>query len=150
MFKKLGIVILLVRYFPLRSEWECSLAIPLTGLEQWSRSCRTRPWWQRGKRRRRWRCPRSGPACPWTTDWSCKALQNVLKHFTNVSSFNWSRLFLLHSGNKYQTQTKYINGREPLSWGYGRRLVFQRLWVWIPALYTGWTFFHISICCKNL
>ena len=26
--------------------------------------------------------------------------------------------------------------------------MFQRLWVWIPAPYTGWTFFHIPICCK--
>ena len=27
--------------------------------------------------------------------------------------------------------------------------MFQRLWVRIPALYTGWTFFT-SICCKIL
>ena len=26
--------------------------------------------------------------------------------------------------------------------------MFQRLWVQIPALYTGWTFFT-CICCKN-
>ena len=39
-------------------------------------------------------------------------------------------------------------GREPWSSGYGRRLMFQRLWVRIPALYTGWTFFRICICCK--
>ena len=38
--------------------------------------------------------------------------------------------------------------REPLSSGYGRRLMFQRSWVWIPAPYTGWTFFTF-ICCKN-
>ena len=31
-------------------------------------------------------------------------------------------------------------GWEPWSSGYGRRLIFQRSWVWIPALYTGWTF----------
>ena len=36
------------------------------------------------------------------------------------------------------------------SWcsGYGRRLMFQRLWVRNPEPYTGWTFF-IFICCKN-
>ena len=39
-------------------------------------------------------------------------------------------------------------GREPWSSGYGRRLMFQRSWVQIPAPYTGWTFFHIHICCK--
>ena len=37
---------------------------------------------------------------------------------------------------------------EPWSIGYGRRLVFWRLWVQIPAPYTGWTFFTY-ICCKN-
>ena len=36
-------------------------------------------------------------------------------------------------------------GREPWSSGYGRRLTFQRSWVRIPALHTGWTFFHIPI-----
>ena len=36
-------------------------------------------------------------------------------------------------------------GREPWSSGYGRRLVFKRLWVQIPALYTGWKFFHIYL-----
>ena len=34
-------------------------------------------------------------------------------------------------------------GREPWSSGYGRRLVFGRSWVWIPAPYTGWTW-HFS------
>ena len=29
----------------------------------------------------------------------------------------------------------------PWSSAYGRRLMFQRSWVWIPALYAGWTFF---------
>ena len=31
---------------------------------------------------------------------------------------------------------------------YGRRLVFKRSWVQIPAPDTGWTFFTY-ICCKN-
>ena len=44
---------------------------------------------------------------------------------------------------------KCILGREPWSSGYGRRLMFQRLWVRIPAPFTGWTFFHIHICCEN-
>ena len=33
-------------------------------------------------------------------------------------------------------------GREPWSSGYGSRLIFQRSWVRIPALYTEWTFSH--------
>ena len=36
---------------------------------------------------------------------------------------------------------------EPWSSGYGKRLNFQRLWVLLPAPYTGWTFF--TYCCKN-
>ena len=41
-------------------------------------------------------------------------------------------------------------GREPWSSGYGRRLMIQRLWVRIPAPYTGWTWhFFTLICCKN-
>ena len=47
-----------------------------------------------------------------------------------------------------KVQANFIGGREPWSSGYGRRLMFQRLWVQIPALYTGWTFFTF-ICCKN-
>ena len=39
-------------------------------------------------------------------------------------------------------------GVEPWPSGYGKRLMFQRLWVRILALYTGWTFFTY-ICCKN-
>ena len=35
--------------------------------------------------------------------------------------------------------------QEPWSSGYGRRLMFQRSWVQIPAPYTGWTFFHIYL-----
>ena len=37
------------------------------------------------------------------------------------------------------------SGREPWSGGYGRRLMFRRSWVWIPALYTGWTFSHLFV-----
>ena len=42
-------------------------------------------------------------------------------------------------------------GLEPWSSsGYGRWLIFERLWVWIPVPYTGLTWhFFILICCKN-
>ena len=36
-------------------------------------------------------------------------------------------------------------GREPWSSSYGKRLMFQRSWVRIPAPYTEWTFFHICL-----
>ena len=39
-----------------------------------------------------------------------------------------------------------VQGRESWSSGYRRRLMFQRSWVWILALYTGWTFFsHLFV-----
>ena len=41
--------------------------------------------------------------------------------------------------------TIWSTGREPWSSGYGRILVFWRLWVRIPAPYTGWTFFHLFV-----
>ena len=43
---------------------------------------------------------------------------------------------------------RFSNGREPWSSGNGKRLTFWRLWVWIPAPYTGWTFFTY-ICYKK-
>ena len=48
------------------------------------------------------------------------------------------------SGLKQSTRNRV----EPWSSGYGRRLMFERLWVWIPALYTWWTFFHIYLLKK--
>ena len=42
--------------------------------------------------------------------------------------------------NKYT-----LYGRESWSSGYGKRLMFQRLWVQIPAPYTWWTFFTFFV-----
>ena len=39
-------------------------------------------------------------------------------------------------------------GWEQWSYGYGRRLMLLRLWVWIPVTNTEWNFFNV-ICCKN-
>ena len=49
---------------------------------------------------------------------------------------------------QYTQTNERSKGREPWSSGFGKRLTFQRLWVRIPAPYTGWTFFTY-ICCKN-
>ena len=38
-----------------------------------------------------------------------------------------------------------IVGWEPWSSGYERRLIFRRLWVQIPAPYTGWAFLNIHL-----
>ena len=51
-----------------------------------------------------------------------------------------------HMCLKYSTLLKTIGiEQEPWSSGYGRRLMFPRSGVQIPALYTGWTFSHIFI-----
>ena len=42
---------------------------------------------------------------------------------------------------EWRHKNELIPWWEPWSSGYGRRLMFQRLWVWNPALYTWWTFF---------
>ena len=60
-------------------------------------------------------------------------------HWLNKTFHYFQNLFT----NKFS-----VHGQEPWSSGYGRRLVFQRLWVQILASNTGWTFFTF-ICCKN-
>ena len=50
---------------------------------------------------------------------------------------------------KHKLLKYLIYGHEPWSSGYGMRLMFWRSWVWIPAPYTGWTFFHIKLLLKN-
>ena len=45
-----------------------------------------------------------------------------------------------------QLLTYWGKRREPWSSGYGWRLMIQRSWVRIPALYTGWNFYTF-ICC---
>ena len=49
-------------------------------------------------------------------------------------------------------QREEFLGRETWSSGYGRRLMFRRSWVCIPALYTYWKdIFHMHLFfCKNL
>ena len=46
----------------------------------------------------------------------------------------------IHSKNKFD-----LLGREPLSSGYGRWLIFERSEVQIQASYVRWTFFHIDL-----
>ena len=54
---------------------------------------------------------------------------------------------LTHCHRKIFVVVKYWNlGREPWSSGYGSRLMFQRLWVWIPVPYSEWKFFsHLNV-----
>ena len=65
---------------------------------------------------------------------------------------SWNEMFIGHRRRRCLQMCGHLkftgSGREPRPFGYGRRLMFQRSWVRISALYTGWTFFTY-ICCKN-
>ena len=68
--------------------------------------------------------------------------------FISRDSFSGERERLNNVSAWTNTAKHSYPRREPWSSGYGRRLMFRRLWVRIPSLYTGWTFF-IFTCCKN-
>ena len=82
--------------------------------------------------------------CAWDSNpW----LQDTLS-YGGPSTEDASRSFLFPVENLPTliiTVVERIKGRESWSSGYGWRLVFQRLWVRIPATYTGWTLFHIYL-----
>ena len=60
----------------------------------------------------------------------------------NFNYMDWQAVNYLHNAT--------VEGREPWSSGFGRRLTFQRSWVWNLAPDTGWTWhFFTLICCKN-
>ena len=61
--------------------------------------------------------------------------RNVSFHFVSKVPFQ--------SASKSKNK---ISGRDPLCGGYGWRFMFERLWVWIPGLYTRCTLFTL-ICC---
>ena len=48
-------------------------------------------------------------------------------------------------GMNCSTNSAVIKWWEPWYSGYGRRLMFQRSWVQIPAPYTRWTFSHLFV-----
>ena len=72
--------------------------------------------------------------------------QNDSHHPALKRSGHWYRL---RRGGWGYGEKSWLLKQKALSSGYGRRLMFQRSWVRIPALYTGWAFFHITIRCKN-
>ena len=64
-------------------------------------------------------------------------LSSPLHSLDRTSPCRWKRNGLIKISDR---------GREPWSSGNGKRLTFQRSWVWIPAPFTGWTFFqHIFV-----
>ena len=62
----------------------------------------------------------------------------------------WQPITPSKSKSSYIWPLSYLKTREPWSSGYRGQLMFERLWVRIPAPYTGWTFGHFFplICCK--
>ena len=66
-----------------------------------------------------------------------------------LSTANHSASFLCSIAILKMLLTRLLSHKSSKS-GYGRRLMFKRLWVRIPVLYTGWTWhFFTLICCKN-
>ena len=69
--------------------------------------------------------------------------KTCVNHFSIDSVWNWifchSISFSLYL-NLSIPQSEASAHSYKLAKDIGRRLMFQRLWVWIPALYTGWTF----------
>ena len=60
-------------------------------------------------------------------------------------------IFTLHSFvHSFRSSQRVVLRWEPWSSGYEKQLMFERSWVQIPVLYTGWTR-HIFrlICCEN-
>ena len=57
---------------------------------------------------------------------------------------HWIRIRI----SMYNRSAKVKTDRLSSPSGYGRRLMYWRSWIRIPALFTGWTFFTY-FCCKN-
>ena len=72
-------------------------------------------------------------------------LQVIPEHLQKFLRVKMDEIFI-----KFRQTKKLNKGREPWSSGYGWRLMFQRLQVQIPALYTGWTFFTYLFAVKFL
>ena len=66
----------------------------------------------------------------------CRKRPTTTFHFQHFLNLRFAFCFRLNSWRK---------GREPWYSGYGRRLMFQRSWVRIPAPHTRWTFSHLFV-----
>ena len=93
-------------------------------------------------------CPSRFKILP-NTYLTLKKLPNLLKSYQSCKArhiwSHWSKV--LPRGHQI-VRIHWSGWWEPWSSGCGKRLVFKWSWVWIPVPYTGWTFFHIHICCK--
>ena len=103
--------------------------------------------------------------------WLCSQLLHYIQitpyfiFWSNPVLLNWRSAVFLHPTvsvlwlqinkgkvpcNLLRHWSREVLGRDPWSCGYGRRLMFWRLWVRIPAPYTGWTLHFFTLtCCKN-
>ena len=68
--------------------------------------------------------------------------------FSDSKSHDENAIWKKHADIASANNRALLIVQEPWSSGYGRRLMYWRPWVRIPALYNGWTFFK-SICRKN-
>ena len=103
--------------------------------------------------------------------WLCSQLLHYIQitpyfiFWSNPVLLNWRSAVFLHPTvsvlwlqinkgnvpcNLLRHWSREVLGRDPWSCGYGRRLMFWRSWVQIPAPYTGWTLHFFTLtCCKN-
>ena len=75
-----------------------------------------------------------------------KALMSEYMHRIGTDeTVSWSQLIKILKWpiENFAVINIVISGREPWSSGDGRRLVFQRSWVWIPVLYTALTLLSV-------
>ena len=73
-------------------------------------------------------------------------MANIWEDFFWTFSFKKAKIKTKRPKSKRVIQNFDTHPKKPLSSGYRRRLMFQRLWVWILATFTGWTFIHIYYC----
>ena len=91
--------------------------------------------------------PKSSSSSSSSSSWRGRSFLKLKNLFRN----SWDREIGIFRPNLSITKSRPLNVK-PLSSGYGRRLMFEmfeRLWVQIPAPYTGWTFFYWFFC-KNV
>ena len=75
--------------------------------------------------------------------WTMNVFRHIWRDGTGFKSMS-----LASCEHKCSSFKQSYYGREPWSTSYGRRLVFQKLWVQIPAHYAGWTFSHFVVVVR--
>ena len=80
---------------------------------------------------------------------SVRSTTHIVYQFTlgNLEHCKWTRM-VVAANQLTDINRAWKFGQEPWYSGYWRRLMFWRLWVRIPALYTGFKFVYIDLWKK--